>query len=106
MQHSTMILIAGMALVTYLTRFSFLYLFRNITLPPYLYKGFQFLPIGILTAMIVPGLTLSQGHIFIHWQNYYLLAGIASTLAALRWKSMFASLGVGLAVILILNFIM
>lgn len=100
------LMITGMAVVTYLTRFSFLYLFRSIALPEAVLRGFRLLPIGILAAMITPGLIIADGQIFIHWQNVYLIAGIVSVMAALRWKSMFASLGAGLVVILILNVVL
>ncbi|MDW7683708.1 MAG: AzlD domain-containing protein [Bacillota bacterium] len=101
MRDNIVLIIVGMAVVTYLTRFSFLFLFRTITLPDSVLRGFRFLPIGILAAMIAPGLILADGQFFFHWQNSYLLAGIAAVIAAARWKNMFASLGTGLAVILL-----
>jgi branched-subunit amino acid transport protein len=103
MRSEILLLILGMAIVTYLTRFTCLYLFRHVTLPASLSRGFRYVPVGILTAMVVPGIVLSEGRVFIHWQNFYLVAGFASFLAALRWKNMFASLGAGLLVILLLR---
>lgn len=106
MRDNIVVIIAGMAVATYLTRFSFLYLFRSIALPGPLKRGFRYLPVGILAAMIMPGLVLSDGRIFIHWQNIYLVAGIASVVAVLKWKNMFASLGSGLAVVMLLKAIL
>lgn len=98
-----MLIITGMAVVTYLTRFSCLYLFRHITMPVFAVRGSRFIPIGILAAMIIPGLVLPGGNLFISWQNPYLMAGIASIIAAARWKNIFASLAAGLAVIMLMN---
>lgn len=103
MRNETALMILGMAGVTFLTRFSCLYLFRHVRLPDTLTRSFRFIPIGILTAMIIPGLLMPGGELLIHWQNHYLLAGIVSALAAKRWNNMFASLGAGLACILLLK---
>ena len=95
-----------MTVVTYLTRISFLYLFRNLIVPDSVSRGFRFIPIGILTAMVIPGLLVFDGQINFSWNNYYLLAGLASALATMRWKNMFASLGAGMAVMVLLKLLL
>lgn len=92
-----------MAVVTYLTRVSFLVLLRKASLPNLLSRGLKFVPIGILTAFVVPGLLLSEGEVNFSWQNHYLLAGILSGLVAARWKSVFLAMGSGMLLIVILQ---
>ncbi|KAF0194111.1 MAG: hypothetical protein FD169_2042 [Bacillota bacterium] len=103
MRNEMLALIAGMAAVTYLTRISFLYLFRNLIVPDYVSRGFRFIPIGIIIAIIVPGLLVLDGRINLSWNNFYLLAGLASAMAALRWRNMFASLAAGMSVMILLK---
>ncbi len=98
-----LVLIFGMAVVTYLTRISFLYLFRNLTLSKKVSRGFMFIPVGILAAIVVPGLLLIDGQFAFSIANHYLLAGLASALAAARYKNMFSSLAAGMAVIILLK---
>lgn len=91
--------------MTYLTRTTFLYLFRNLVLPDYISRSFRFIPIGILTAIVMPGLLILDGQISLSWNNFYLLAGLASAMAALRWRSMFASLAAGMAAMMLLKWL-
>lgn len=98
-------IIAGMAVVTYLTRVSFLVLLRKASLPDLLSRGLKFIPIGILTAFVVPGLLLPGGEVNLSWQNYYLLGGILSGLVAARWKSVFLAMGSGMILVVILQLI-
>ncbi len=94
-----------MAVVTYLTRVSFLVLLRKAALPDLLSRGLKFVPIGILTAFVVPGLLLSEGKVNFSWQNHYLLAGVLSGLVAARWKSVFLAMGSGMLLIVVLRLI-
>ncbi len=96
-------IIAGMALVTYLTRISFLVLVGKINLPGFLPRGLKFIPIGILTAFVVPGLLVPEGHMSLSWSNHYLVAGLVSALAASRWKNVFLAMGSGMAAMVLLR---
>ncbi|MBS3949791.1 MAG: AzlC family ABC transporter permease [Peptococcaceae bacterium] len=69
----------------------------------FLGRGFRFIPIGIIIAIIVPGLLVLDGRINLSWNNFYLLAGLASAMAALRWRNMFASLAAGMSVMILLK---
>ncbi|MEW6275303.1 MAG: AzlD domain-containing protein [Bacillota bacterium] len=95
--------IAGMAAVTYLTRISFLVLVGKINLPETLSRGLKYIPIGILTAFVVPGLLAPDGHVALSWNNHYLFAGLVSALAAYRWKNVFLAMGSGMVVMVVLR---
>lgn len=94
-----------MAAATYLTRISFLALVGKISLPGLLSRGLKFIPIGILTAFVVPGILATEGRVNFSFSNYYLLAGLVSGLVAARWKNVFLAMGSGMAVMIILQMI-
>ncbi|MEW6244495.1 MAG: AzlD domain-containing protein [Bacillota bacterium] len=79
------VIIAGMAAVTCLTRISFLVLANRVSLPGFVMRGLRFIPVGILTALVVPGLV--------------------SAMFAARYKNGFFAMGSGMVVITILNLI-
>ncbi|MGQ9825745.1 MAG: AzlD domain-containing protein, partial [Desulfotomaculales bacterium] len=95
--------IAGMAAVTYLTRIGFLLLVGKIKLPKNLFRGLKYIPVGILTAFVVPGLLAPDGHVALSLNNHYLFAGLVSALAAYRWKNVFVAMGGGMVVMVILR---
>lgn len=96
-------IIIGMAAVTYLTRVSFLVLFGKISLPPTLSRGLKYIPIGILTAFVVPGLLIADGQVHFSTDNSFLIAGVISALFAARWKNVFLAMGSGVLAIVILR---
>lgn len=92
-----------MAAVTYLTRISFLVLVGRVKLSENLSRGLKYIPVGILTAFVAPGLLAPDGHIVLSGSNHYLFAGLVSALAAYRWKNVFLAMISGLAVMVILR---
>lgn len=98
-------IIAGMAAVTYLTRVSFLALVGKISLPGFLSRGLKYIPVGILTAFIVPGLLVADGRVHLSWGNDYLVAGLVSGLVAARWKNVFLAMGSGMAAMVVLKMV-
>ena len=88
MRSDIVIIILGMAAVTFLTRFGAQLAFRGT---------------GILTALIVPALLLPQGRFDLTWHNPYLLAGLVAALVAWRFASVPVTMGVGMATILLLR---
>ncbi|KKM12774.1 hypothetical protein SY88_01445 [Clostridiales bacterium PH28_bin88] len=103
MRTEMLYIIAGMAVVTYLTRISFLILVGRIVLPGFLSRGLKFIPIGILTAFVIPGLMITGGQVNLTLGNYYLLAGLVSGLVAARWKNVFLAMGSGMLMMVILK---
>ena len=98
-----LLIIAGMAGVTYLTRVSFLVLVGSVQLPRFLSRGLKFIPVAILTAFVVPDLLAPEGSIDLTWANHYLPAGVISALVAARWKNVFLAMGSGMLVMAALN---
>jgi branched-subunit amino acid transport protein len=98
-----LVIILGMAVVTFLTRFAAQLAFRRAGIPAWLPRWLKHVPTGILTALIVPALVLPRGSLDLTWHNPYLLAGIVA--AAVAWRSGSAPLtmGIGMATILLLR---
>lgn len=105
MRGEILLTIAGMALVTYLTRSTFLVLLGKVELPDWLTRGLRYIPLGIMMAFIAPSLVAPQGTLDISLSNYYLPAGLVAAIVALRWKNVFLSMGSGVGTVLLLRLI-
>jgi branched-subunit amino acid transport protein len=97
------LLVAG--LLTFLTRLSFIVLLGKINAPTWLTRALRFVPPAVLTAIIVPDLALKAGALAITPTNERLVAGLVAILVAWRTKNALLTIGVGMAVLLLLRFI-
>ena len=92
--------IAGLALVTLVTRGFFLYPEREVPLPAWLKRGLKVAPLAALTAVVLPEIVMSQGHFLTSWQDARLPAVLAATLYYLWRPGVLGPLLAGLAVYL------
>lgn len=93
------ILLAG--LVTFATRLSFIFLLGRITVPDWFRRGLRFVPVAVLSAIILPELTSPNGSLFISWRNPQLLAGMVAILVAWRTRNVILTILAGMAALLI-----
>ncbi len=103
MRSEIMLIILGMAAVTFLTRFGAVALLKQTGLPTWFERWFKHLPTAVLTALIVPGVILPQGRIDLSLHNHYLLAGIVTAMVAYRCRNAILTMGLGLISILSLR---
>ena len=103
MRSEIVVIILGMAAVTFLTRFGAQAVFRRTGIPPWFNRWFKHVPTGILTALIVPPLLLPKGSLDLTYHNPYLVAGVVAALAAYIARSVPLTMGVGLATIILLR---
>ncbi|GAB6158259.1 AzlD domain-containing protein [Desulfotomaculum varum] len=103
MRSEVFYIIIGMALVTYFTRFSALALFRFTGVPAWLNRWLKYVPVAILTALIVPSLLLPRGYLDISFNNHYLIAGLVAAFVAYKSRNIIATLGLGMFVMFVLN---
>lgn len=82
--------LAGMALVTYALRASFLVLPAGIETPPLVRRALRYVPAAVLTAIWAPELAFGPG-------NEQLAAGIVAIAVAWRWRLTFVTILAGLA---------
>jgi len=90
-------LIAGMALVTYATRYTMIALLGRVTLPAWARRWLEFVPVAVLTAIIVPSTLTPQGHVDLSFSNHYLWAGLICGVVAWRTRHTLATIVAGLA---------
>ncbi|UCF31095.1 MAG: AzlD domain-containing protein [bacterium] len=96
--------IAGMTLVTYLTRSLFTVFISEVRIPPFWNRALSFVPLAVLTALVSPYLAAPSGPgPLISTLNPYLIAGCVTLLLA-RWsRNLLVSAITGTALFLILT---
>ncbi len=94
-------IIAG--LVTFATRLSFILLLDRIKVPDWFRRGLRFVPVAVLSAIILPQLTSPNGTLNISWRNPQLLAGIVAILVAWRTRNVILTIIAGLVALVILQ---
>ncbi len=97
------LVILGGMLVTFMTRFSFIGLLPAERLPPLLRSGLGFVAPAVLAAIIAPALLLPAGVLDLSLSNYQLLAGLAAMAIAVRFRNLWLTIAVGLAVFWMLS---
>lgn len=90
------IAMAGMGLVTFALRGSFLLLPERYQLPALLRRALPFVPAAVLTAVWAPELLLQKGVLFLSLQNERLLAGAVAIAVSWRWRLTIATIASGL----------
>lgn len=92
---TTLLLIVACALVTLVPRIVPFVIVRNLVLPQALIKWLSYIPVCLLTALIVQGVMKETGSIpSIHWAN--LAALLPALLVALRTKSLLGTVVTGI----------
>ncbi len=90
------ILIAGMALVTYLPRYLPFALAGRVKLPPTLERALDFVPIAVLTAIVAQASLVRGGAIDVSPGNYHAAAALAAFAVAVLTKKLFLTIATGL----------
>jgi branched-subunit amino acid transport protein len=90
------LVIAGMALITLLTRSSFLLLSDRLSLPERVQHGLRYAPVCALVALITPELFLVDGALDLSITNAKLIGGVAAVLIVLATRSMIVTIVVGM----------
>ena len=97
-------IIAG--LLTFATRLSFILLLDRITVPDWFRRGLRFVPMAVLSAIILPELTSPNGTLFVSWRNPQLLAGLVAILVAWKTKNVLLTIFSGLVALVVFQLIL
>lgn len=100
-----LVLLVG-GLLTFGTRLSFILLLDRIKVPDWFRRGLRFVPVAVLSAIILPELTSPNGSLFISWRNPQLLAGMVAILVAWRTKNVILTIVAGMAALLIIQIVL
>jgi branched-subunit amino acid transport protein len=98
------IMIIG-GLLTFATRLSFIFLLDRIKVPDWFRRGLRFVPVAVLSAIILPELTNPNNTLFLSWRNPELLAGLVAILVAWRTKNVLLTILAGMAALVIIQLI-
>jgi branched-subunit amino acid transport protein len=93
------IIFAG--LLTFGTRLSFILLLDRIKVPDWFRRGLRFVPVAVLSAIILPELTTRNAVLDLSMRNPQLYAGALAILVAWRTKNVLLTISVGMAALLI-----
>jgi branched-subunit amino acid transport protein len=93
------ILLAG--LVTFATRLSFIFLLDKMKVPDWFRRGLRFVPVAVLSAIVLPELTSPNGTLNLSWHNSQLFAGMVAILVAWRTRNVILTILAGMAALLI-----
>lgn len=105
MRAEIVVLILSLAAATYSTRVGSFLILRYTGIPEWLRTASRYIPVGVLSALVVPALIAPEGTIDLSFANHYLIAGIAAA-SALRWKrNMLLALATGFAALTLLSVI-
>jgi len=105
----TVAVIIGLALITVLTRTLFFLSGKPWHLPRWAQRGLPYAPIAALSAVVVPELVMTQGHLIGTWQDARLFAALAGALWFFghrgRGQAVLGTIAAGMAVYLPLHLV-
>jgi len=95
------LLILGMMLVTFLVRYPVMAIVGRIDLPERVFRALRYVPVAVLTAIIIPELFIRDGNFAITLTNAYLVGGIVSIIVAWRFHNLLLTIVVGMGTFLL-----
>ena len=98
------ITILGMAAVTLACRAFFLLPDKDLPMPRWLREGLRYAPVAALTAVVVPDLVMTQGHLVDTWRDARLFGALAGLAFYVKWPDLFGTIVCGTGVMLALRF--
>jgi branched-subunit amino acid transport protein len=98
--------IAAAGLLTFATRLSFIYLLGRFTAPPWFMRALRFVPVAVLSALIVPETITWQGAVTLSWRNPQIWAAAVAIVVALRVKNVLVIIGAGMAALLVFQWLL
>ncbi len=99
----TAITIAGLAVITVLSRGFFVLSDREIPLPAWLQQGLRYAPLAALVAVVAPEVVLTQGEFIGTWKDARLFATAAGAAYWFWQRGILGTIVAGSAVMLILR---
>jgi branched-subunit amino acid transport protein len=99
-------LIAGMAVLTFIPRYLPMAFAGKAVLPPLIERAFGFVPIAVLSAIIAQTVLIRDGSLTMSFANPHLLAALVACGVAIWKKHLFLTIAVGLLVYGLARFIL
>lgn len=89
-------------LITFLIRFSLIYLFGRFRIPETLGQALRYVPPAVLSAILVPELFFHEGALSLSLDNPRLLAGLVAILVAWITKNTLITILAGMLALFVL----
>jgi branched-subunit amino acid transport protein len=89
--------------LTFAMRFSFIYAFGRVSVPPGLHRALRFVPPAVLSAIIFPEVLMNEGRLSVGLSNHRMLAAAVAVLVALWTRKTLPTIVAGLAALLVLQ---
>jgi branched-subunit amino acid transport protein len=99
-------LIVGMMLVTFGVRYPVLALLSRTRLPEAALRALEFVPVAVLSAIVVPMAFIRDGEWAISFDNPFLLASIIAIFIAWISRNLLLTILLGMAVFLFLKWLL
>ena len=96
-------IIVGLALASVLTRCFFFLTNKTWSLPDWAQRGLQYAPIAALSAVVLPEIVMSQGHLLATWADARLYGAAAGALVFFWRLDVLLTIAAGMAVYLPLH---
>ena len=99
----TVMAIAGMPFISFLTRAFFMIPKEELPLPDWVKQGLRYAPLAALAAVIVPEIVMTEGHVISTWKDARLFAVLVGTLCFVWKRDILATILSGTAVMLLMR---
>lgn len=99
-------LIAAMAVLTFVPRYLPYNLAGKITIPALLSQALSYVPIAVLTVIVVQSALIRDGEVFLSLQNHHLLASVIAFFTALITRHMFLTIVLGLVSFVLMEWLL
>lgn len=96
-----LVAIAGLVVITLVTRGFFILPDREWPMPGWLREGLRYAPLGALAAVIAPELLMQDGRLIGTWRDARLMGAVGATLYFLWRRDMLGTILAGTAVMLV-----
>ena len=92
------VLVGGMAFITFAIRYTLFAVGHRVRFSPWLSQALTYVPVAVLTAIIVPAMFMPDGQALqLSLDNAYLVAGLVAMAIAAKWRNLLATIAAGMA---------
>jgi branched-subunit amino acid transport protein len=97
------VVMIAVGLLTFATRLSFVLLLERWQPPEIIRCGLRYVPVAVLTAIIIPEMLITNGNINLTLFNPRLIAGLVAILVAWKTRSALWTIALGMLVYALIN---
>ncbi|NLY43731.1 MAG: AzlD domain-containing protein [Clostridiaceae bacterium] len=103
MDSKILLIIFGMGLVTYIPRMIPLVILSKFDMPPLFLKWLKYIPVAVLSALLLPGILITEQGFSMGLNNKSFLASLPCFFVAAKTRNLFITVLVGIVSMFILQ---